>query len=106
MGSWNGQVIFDEPMVTRAFILAQRSGPATAGTIAVPAARRYAPAGFYPVSYGIRWDEGRGGIPHRARGPQLARLSRFILYLHLRLHVPVNDPSGVGPFDSPDGVRH
>jgi hypothetical protein len=57
IGSWNGQVIFDEPMVTRAFILAQRSGPATATSIAVPAAKRYAPAGYYPVSYGIRWDE-------------------------------------------------
>jgi hypothetical protein len=60
VGSWNGQVIFDEPMVTRAFILAQRSGPATAGTIAVPAAKRYAPAGFYPASYGIRWDGSAG----------------------------------------------
>ena len=60
VGSWNGQVIFDEPMVTRAFILAQRSGPATAGTIAVPPAKRYAPAGFYPASYGIRWDEAAG----------------------------------------------
>ena len=60
MGSWNGQVIFDEPMVTRAFILAQRSGPAPAGTIALPSAKRYAPAGFYPASYGIRWDEAAG----------------------------------------------
>ena len=59
-GSWDGQVIFDEPMVTRAFILAQRSGPAAAGTIAVPPARRYAPAGFYPASYGIRWEEAAG----------------------------------------------
>jgi uncharacterized protein len=57
VGSWNGQVIFDEPMVTRAFILAQRSGPATATTIPLPAAKRYAPSGHYPVSYGIRWDE-------------------------------------------------
>ena len=60
VGSWDGQVIFDEPMVTRAFILAQRSGPATAEAIPLPAARRYAPAGFYPVSYGIRWDEAAG----------------------------------------------
>ncbi|HZW06788.1 MAG TPA: DUF5602 domain-containing protein [Phycisphaerales bacterium] len=57
MGSWNGQVIFDEPMVTRDFILAQRTGPATAAEIAVPAAKRYVPSGFYPASYGIRWDE-------------------------------------------------
>jgi uncharacterized protein len=57
MGSWNGQVIFDEPMVTRDFILAQRTGPATAAEIAVPAAKRYVPSGFYPASYGIKWDE-------------------------------------------------
>ena len=57
MGSWNGQVIFDEPMVTRDFILAQRSGPATGASIAVPAARRYVPSGFYPASYGISWNE-------------------------------------------------
>ena len=40
MGSWDGQVIFDEPMVTRDFILAQRSGLATAEAIAVPPAQR------------------------------------------------------------------
>ncbi len=60
MGSWDGQVIFDEPMVTRDFILAQRSGPATAREIPVPQAKRYAPAGYYPVSYGVRWDEAAG----------------------------------------------
>jgi hypothetical protein len=60
VGSWDGQVIFDEPMVTRDFILAQRSGPATAVAIPVPAAKRYAPAGYYPVSYGIRWDAAAG----------------------------------------------
>jgi hypothetical protein len=53
-------VIFDEPMVTRDFILAQRSGPATAGEIAVPQSKRYAAAGYYPTSYGIRWDEAAG----------------------------------------------
>ena len=60
MGSWDGQVIFDEPMVTRDFILAQRSGSATAREIPVPQAKRYAPAGYYPVSYGVRWDEAAG----------------------------------------------
>jgi hypothetical protein len=60
VGSWNGQVIFDEPMVTRAFILAQRTGAATADSIPLPSARRYVPAGYYPVSYGIRWDEAAG----------------------------------------------
>lgn len=56
VGSWNGQVIFDEPMVTRDFILAQRSAPASAESIPLPAAQRYVPAGFYPQSYGITWD--------------------------------------------------
>jgi hypothetical protein len=60
VGSWDGQVIFDEPMVTRAFILAQRTGPASAREIALPPAGRYAPAGFYPASYGIRWEEAAG----------------------------------------------
>ena len=69
MGSWNGQVIFDEPMVTRAFILAQRSSPDTAGTIAVPSARRYAPAGFHPASYGIRWEGAAGEYRIALQGP-------------------------------------
>lgn len=56
VGSWNGQVIFDEPMVTRDFILAQRTGPATADSIPLPLAQRYVPAGYYPVSYAVRWD--------------------------------------------------
>ena len=60
LGSWDGQVIFDEPMVTRDFILAQRSGPAAASDIAVPQSKRYAPAGYYPMSYGIRWDGAAG----------------------------------------------
>ena len=34
----------------------------------VPAARRYVPAGFYPVSYGIRWDEAAGNTGSRSRG--------------------------------------
>lgn len=60
MGSWDGQVIFDEPMITLDFILAQRTGPATAEAIPVPPSKRYAPAGYYPVSYGIRWDDASG----------------------------------------------
>jgi hypothetical protein len=56
MGSWDGQVIFDEPMITRDFILAQRSDSASADSIALPPAQRYATAGYYPDSYGITWD--------------------------------------------------
>ena len=59
VGSWNGEVIFDEPMVTRDFILGQRSGTAAA-RIELPAAKRYVPAGYYPATYGIKWDEAAG----------------------------------------------
>jgi len=60
VGSWDGQVIFDEPMVTRAFIMAQRGGPAAARAIPLPQSKRYVPAGFYPSSYGITWNEAAG----------------------------------------------
>jgi hypothetical protein len=43
-------------MVTRDFILAQRTGPASADSIPLPLAKRYVPAGYYPVSYAVRWD--------------------------------------------------
>ena len=61
MGSWDGQVIFDEPMVTRDFILAQRSGPATAGDDR-GAARRSATCrpGSIRRATAIRWDEAAG----------------------------------------------
>ena len=76
VGSWNGQVIFDEPMVTRDFILAQRSVAATAKNIPLPAAKRYVPAGYYPASYGIKWDETAGEYRIALQGPELARLTR------------------------------
>ena len=60
VGSWNGQVIFDEPMVTRDFILSQRTGAVSADSIPLPSARRYVPAGYYPTSYAVRWDAAAG----------------------------------------------
>jgi hypothetical protein len=56
IGSWNGKVIFDEPMITREFILAQRKAPNGTGVIPVPASRRYVPAGFYMDGYSVRYD--------------------------------------------------
>jgi hypothetical protein len=56
VGSWDGQVIFDEPMITRDFILAQRADTSTVRSIPVPPSKRYLPAGFYPASYEIAWD--------------------------------------------------
>ena len=61
IGSWDGKVIFDEPMITRDFILAQRdAASATAGIIPVPASQRYSPAGFYMNGYRVSYDAQAG----------------------------------------------
>jgi hypothetical protein len=54
-GSWDGRLIFAEPMITKAFL---ESRPAV--RVPVGVAERYDPAGYYPASYEIRWDEGSG----------------------------------------------
>jgi hypothetical protein len=59
LGSWDGKVIFDEPMITRDFILSQRDSTA-AREIPVPAARRYRPAGFYLRGYRVSFDARSG----------------------------------------------
>jgi hypothetical protein len=51
-GTWNGKAIFLEPMITRAYILSKPTE-----TIAVPVAQRYEPAGWYPSSYRVHYDE-------------------------------------------------
>jgi uncharacterized protein len=58
-GSWDGQFIFDEPMITRAFILGRKTaiGPAQRDSvIALPVAQRHSPAGYYPSAYRINYD--------------------------------------------------
>lgn len=50
-GTWDGKVIFTEPMITKAFL---DSKPNV--TIPIPVAERYSPAGVYPSAYNIRWD--------------------------------------------------
>jgi hypothetical protein len=60
IGSWGGKVIFDEPMVTRDFILAHRDSISGGISIPVPAAGRYAPAGFYMDSYRVSFDRAAG----------------------------------------------
>jgi hypothetical protein len=58
-GSWNGQFIFDEPMITRAYLLSKRAAAAAADRdeiIALPTAARRAPAGYYPEAYRITYD--------------------------------------------------
>lgn len=59
-GSWDGQFIFDEPMITRAYIVAKHDATDAAvrdEVIPVSTAQRYAPAGYYPSAYRISWNE-------------------------------------------------
>ena len=58
-GSWDGQFIFDEPMITRAYILSKHDAtdPAVVDEIIpVSTSARYSPAGYYPSAYRITWD--------------------------------------------------
>jgi len=58
-GSWNGQFIFDEPMITRAHILSKKTATDPAEIdeiIPVSTAQKYSPAGYYPSAYRITWD--------------------------------------------------
>lgn len=50
-GSWNGEFIFAEPMITRAFLMARGDT-----LIQVPSAG-FAKPGYYPAAYRVRWDE-------------------------------------------------
>jgi hypothetical protein len=60
IGSWGGKVIFDEPMITRDFLLAHRDSITGGTTIPVPASAHYAPAGFYLDSYRVSFDRSAG----------------------------------------------
>lgn len=51
-GSWDGKVIFQEPMITRDFIL---SRPNLVVPVAQPA--KFQAAGYYPGSYRVTWSE-------------------------------------------------
>ncbi|HET7189496.1 MAG TPA: DUF5602 domain-containing protein [Gemmatimonadaceae bacterium] len=58
-GSWDGRFIFDEPMITRAYIMSKHDAtdPAVRDeVIPVSVAPKYSPAGFYPNAYRITWD--------------------------------------------------
>jgi hypothetical protein len=70
-GSWNGEFIFAEPMITRAYLLQKRAASDSAGRdelIPVPAADFVKP-GFYPQAYRITFD-------HKAREYRIA-LTQF-----------------------------
>jgi hypothetical protein len=53
-GTWNGEIIFAEPMITRAFL---QTRPDVRETI--PVAQRHAVPGWYPSEYRVRWDDER-----------------------------------------------
>lgn len=50
-GSWDGRVIFAEPMITKAFLDAKPDV-----TFPLPHAPKYAERGYYPGGYTVRWD--------------------------------------------------
>jgi hypothetical protein len=59
-GSWDGQLIFWEPMITRAHIVEKKTATETTvrdEIIPVPAPKAYAQPGHYPGAYRITWDE-------------------------------------------------
>lgn len=60
-GSWNGKFIFDEPMITRAFLLTQ---PDLTLPLSQPA--QFTRPGYYPTNYRIQIRRGGAGIPHCA----------------------------------------
>jgi hypothetical protein len=51
VGTWDGRVVFEEPMITRDFILAT-----TDATIPLPAAKRGHSAGWLPGAYRVSYD--------------------------------------------------
>jgi len=50
-GSWNGKLIFAEPMITKALIESRQTL-----TTPIAVAESYSPAGRYPSSYTVRWN--------------------------------------------------
>lgn len=58
-GTWNGDLIFWEPMVTREHILSKKAATDPAvreETLALPLPSAYQRPGYYPDAYGIAWD--------------------------------------------------
>jgi hypothetical protein len=53
-GTWDGELIFAEPMITKAFLDAKPDF-----TAEIPVPEQVDVPGYYPTRYGIRWDEER-----------------------------------------------
>lgn len=59
-GSWDGRLVFWEPMITRAYIVAKKEAKDAAvrdEIIPLPKPARYQAPGSYPSAYRITWDE-------------------------------------------------
>jgi hypothetical protein len=59
-GSWDGQFVFDEPMITRAYVVAKKDATDPAQhdeIIEMPTPVRRAIGGYYPNAYRITYDE-------------------------------------------------
>jgi hypothetical protein len=59
VGSWDGRFVFDEPMITREYIVAKRAAtdPAVRDEITlVPSPAKRQVAGYYPEAYRISYD--------------------------------------------------
>jgi hypothetical protein len=62
-GTWDGRFIFDEPMITRVWLMTKRLSRHEASAddiIPVPTAEHYAPAGYYPQAYRVAYDPRAG----------------------------------------------
>ncbi len=58
-GAWNGKFIFEEPMITRAHIMAKKTAVADSvrdQIIPLTTALKASPAGYYPSAYRIMYD--------------------------------------------------
>lgn len=51
-GSWDGKIIFQEPMITRDFIMATADQ-----SFDLPLPQRASPAGYYPAGYRVSYDK-------------------------------------------------
>jgi hypothetical protein len=52
-GSWDGRMIFYEPMITKAFLESKSNV-----TLPIATAARYEPSGYHPTKYNVRYDSG------------------------------------------------
>lgn len=55
-GSWDGNIIFYEPMITKAFIESVKGMDGQAVVTSIPQPQAFAKPGYYPTTYAVRYD--------------------------------------------------